>query len=126
MNALFAINHVLLTLLGISTGLVKLFGMPEELEIYQNAGFSPAATFGFGVAQLALALALLHPKSARVGAIGLALSFVVATGILFVNEMTTFGVSSLLFIAMAGLVIARPQINVATVLRGRGRAEAPN
>ena len=108
MFKLLFINRVLLTLLGTATGAVKLFQMEQEMVIFAEAGFSTAATIAFGVVQIAAALLLLDARTARLGAGGLLISFVLATGVLFINGMIAFGVFSLLFIAMAALVIARP------------------
>ena len=46
------INRVLLTVLSIMTGVVKLAQMPEEMEIFRQAGFSDPLILGFGVVQL--------------------------------------------------------------------------
>ena len=78
------------------------------MRIFAEAGFSYSATVAFGVLQLIAALMLLRAQSVRLGAGLLLVSFVVATGVLFVNGIIAFGLASLLFIAMAGLLVARP------------------
>ena len=108
MKLLTTIDRILLLLLGTSTGLVKIFGMAEEMQIFAEAGFSYGATVAFGVFQLVAALMLLRAERVRLGAGLLLVSFVVATGVLFVNGIIAFGLASLLFIAMAGLLVARP------------------
>ncbi len=95
------LNHVLLTLLSLSTGAVKLAQMPEEMEIFRQAGFPDWATMAFGVVQVAGGLLLLPPQTTRVGAVVTALTFAAATGVLFVNGLVAFGLFSLLFIASA-------------------------
>lgn len=119
MKTLMLINRVLLTLLGVSTGAVKLFGMEQEMALFAKAGFSTGATVAFGIVQIAAALLLLHNRSARVGAIGLLISFVIATGVLFINGMIPFGVVSLSFIAMAGFVIAKPELQLSRSAKSR-------
>lgn len=97
------INRVLLTLLSISTGAVKLAQMEAEMVIFREIGFPDAATIAFGVVQVVGGLLLLPNKTTRIGAWVMLPTFVFATVVLFVNEMIPFGVSSVLFIAMAAL-----------------------
>jgi len=120
-RALLLTNRVLLTLLGMMTGAVKLGQMAEEMALFANAGFSTAATMGFGFVQLAAAIALLHVRSARAGAITLLLTFVIATGVLFINAMIPFGLVSLVFIAMAALAASEPELGAPL----KARASSP-
>lgn len=95
------INRVLLTLLSIMTGVVKLAQMQEEMQIFEQAGFSTAATMGFGLVQLIGGLLLIPNPTHRIGAVVMIPTFVVATGVLFVNGLVPFGLFSLSFIASA-------------------------
>lgn len=103
MKALVLVNRVLLFLLGLSTGVVKLARMPEEMQIFREAGFNDPAILAFGVVQIGAALLLLRGGTVRLGSAVLGLTFVIATGVLFINSVHVFGVASLLFIAMAAL-----------------------
>ena len=95
------INRVLLTLLSISTGAVKLSRMDEEMVLYRGAGFADEATLAFGALQLGLGLLLLPARTTQLAAWGMAVTFVIATAVVFINGMVPFGIASLLFIAMA-------------------------
>ena len=108
MKIALLVDRVLLTLLGISTGLVKIFFMENEMVIFRNAGSPDWLTVVFGVVQLLAALLLIPSRTVRLGAAMLIPTFVIATGVLFVNEMFTFGVVSLLFIVMAVVQAAFP------------------
>ena len=101
MRIALLVNRVLLTLLSISTGAVKLAGMAEEMEIFRAAGFPDALTVVFGVVQVAGGLLLLPNVTTRYGAWVMVPTFVIASGVLFVNGLLPFGVFSLLFIASA-------------------------
>lgn len=101
MNVAIVVNRALLVLLGVSTGAVKLARMEAEMVLFRGAGFSDLATIGFGVVQIAATLACLHRATRLAGAVALGLTFVAATGVLFVNGLVPFGVFSVLFIAMA-------------------------
>ena len=103
MKWLLWINRVLLTLLSISTGAVKLAQMDAEMVIFRNIGFPDVATILFGVVQLVGGLLLIPNKTTRLGAWVMLPTFAFATLVLFVNRMIPFGVSSILFIAMAAL-----------------------
>lgn len=95
------VNRVLLTALSVMTGAVKIGRMAEEMHIFREAGFSDGLTVAFGVVQLALGLLLIPSATTRGAAWGMAGTFVLATGVLFLNGMVAFGVFSLLFIASA-------------------------
>ena len=95
------INRVLLTLLSISTGAVKLGRMEEEMVLFRNAGFADGATLAFGALQLGLGLLLIPARTTQYAAWGMAVTFGIATAVVFINGMIPFGVASLLFIAMA-------------------------
>jgi uncharacterized membrane protein YphA (DoxX/SURF4 family) len=101
MSAIRWINRVLLALLSISTGAVKLAQMEDEMRIFREAGFPDALTIVFGVVQLGGGVLVVVPRTTALGGWVMAPTFVIATGVLLVNGMTTFGVASLLFIAMA-------------------------
>ena len=101
------INRILLTALSIMTGVVKLVKMDAEMEIFRNIGMSDGATIGFGVLQLLGGLLLIPPKTTRLGAWIMLPTFCFATYVVFANSMIPFGISSLLFIAMALLHATR-------------------
>lgn len=108
MRIALRVNLVLLTLLGISTGVVKLLSMDEEMALFRHVGFSSTATMLFGAVQLTAGLALLHPKTRRGGAAVLIPTFVFATYALFAKGVMPFAPLSLLFVAMAALVVRFP------------------
>lgn len=92
---------VILILLSISTGLVKIFGMEDEMKLFRGAGFSDALTLVFGIIQTLGGLMLILPNTRRAGAITMAVTFAIATVVVFINGMVVFGLFSLLFIALA-------------------------
>lgn len=95
------INHVLMVLIGVSSGIFKLAGGEPDVKMYAALGFSAVATAAVGAAQLA-AGACLVPKRTRVpAALALAGINALATAVLFVNGVQPFGAISMLFIAMA-------------------------
>lgn len=104
MKRLFWINFALLTLLSVSTGIVKIAGLEADVAIFAAMGFSPGMTAAFGVLQALAGLALLPAQTRRTAAVVLAATFVVATAGLFISGIHPFSWISLTFIAMAALV----------------------
>lgn len=92
---------VILILLSIATGVTKLIQMPEEMELFRNAGFSDMMTMLFGLIQVAGGILLIPTKTRKYGAIIMLLSFVIATIVVFIKGMIGFGIFSILFIALA-------------------------
>ncbi len=92
---------VLLILLSISTGVVKLFQMEEEMKLFRDAGIGDTLTILFGVVQTIGGIMLIVPKTRKLSAGIMAITFTIATIIVFINGMMAFGFSSILFIALA-------------------------
>lgn len=67
------------------------------MQLFRTIGFSDAMTVVFGVVQLIGAVLLVAPKTTRIGAVWMAVTFLFATGVLLANGMVLFGVASLLF-----------------------------
>ena len=92
----------LLILLSLATGITKLIQMPEEMELFRNAGFSDTLTILFGVVQVIGGIMLIPARTRSYGALLMAITFVIASVVVFMNGMTTFGLVSILFIVLAG------------------------
>lgn len=95
------VNFYLLLLLSVSTGLVKLFQMPEEMVLFRNVHWSDTLIILFGVLQTLCGVLLIPSKTRKVSSLLLAFTYVIATGVVFANNMVEFGVVSILFILMA-------------------------
>lgn len=108
MKVILKVVLVLLIMLSISTGLVKLARMDEEMILFRNAGWSDVLIVLFGVVQLIGGLLLLPAKTRKNGALLMTFTYLIATIVVFMNEMWTFGVVSILFIAMAFIIYKRP------------------
>ncbi len=98
------IVFVLLFIQSVATGAVKIGGLQADVDIFAELGFSYGMTVAFGVLQLVLGLALLHPAARRPAAAALAVTFAIATAGLFAAGIHPFSYVSLLFIALAAPV----------------------
>ena len=94
---------VLLILLSISTGLVKVFGFEEDVQIFANMGFSFTATVIFGLIQAIGGVLLIFLQTRKYGAWVMIVTFIIATIGLFISGISGFGVASILFIVLAVL-----------------------
>lgn len=108
MKLLQKINLALLIVLSISTGLVKLASMEAEMVIFRNAGWSDDLIYLFGIIQSTGGFLLIPNNTRKIGGYLMAPTFLIATIILFVNNMIPFGIFSILFILMATWTIIKP------------------
>ena len=102
---------IVLLLLGYSTSIVKFISLDAEVKLFQNAGFTKELIFAFGLLQFIATTLTAIPKTRRYGAIILAITFMIATVVVFISQMIGFGVFSISFILLA-LIFARiPKLN---------------
>lgn len=103
MKTLLWINHVLIVLFAVSSGVFKLLGGVPDLEVFSHLGMSAAMVAVFGAVQASGGLALLFARTKVPGAVVVTLSNALATAGLIAAGVQPFGVISILFIAMAAL-----------------------
>lgn len=99
---------VLVILLSLATGATKIAQMPEEMQLFGNAGFNTWATVLFGLVQIAGGMMMAFRKTRKIGAIIMTMTFAAASIVVFVNEMMAFGLVSLLFIAASAVFVVHP------------------
>lgn len=109
MKTLLTVNWILTTLLSISTGVFKLLQQEADIQLFEKIGFNTTATTILGAIQLIGGLLLIPAKTRKLGAYIMIPSFVLASVAVFANGMMGFGIVSILFIAMAYLVVVREQ-----------------
>lgn len=98
-------NWILVTLLSISTGLFKVLQQEADIQLFEKIGFNSVATTMLGIVQLIGGIMLIVPKTRKMGAYIMIPTFILASIAVFANGMIPFGIVSLFFIGMAGLVI---------------------
>ena len=107
MKIFLTVNWILTTLLSISTGVFKLLQQEADIQLFEKIGFNTTATTLLGLVQLIGGLLLIPAKTRKWGAYIMIPTFLLASVAVFANGMTAFGIVSVLFIAMAYLVIVR-------------------
>ena len=105
MKIVFTINWVLTTLLSIATGVFKLLQQEADIELFSAIGFTEIMTTILGAIQLIGGILLIPAKTRKLGAYIMIPTFIIASIAVFANHLIAFGIVSLLFIAMAYLVI---------------------
>lgn len=99
------INLILLTLLGLTSGVAKLMQLPDEVKFFLAAGFSLNLLLLLGASQLVGGVLLLFRNLRIPGALALAITFLVSTIAIFASGNVAFGVFSVVPIVMAFFVI---------------------
>jgi len=117
MRTVFRVNHVLVVLFALSSGLFKVAGGRADIELFAHIGMSAAAVAVFGVIQALGGFLAMWRFTARFGAAIVTVCNAFATVGLFLAGVQPFGAISVLFIVMA----------FAAMVRGRSepRVDAP-
>jgi len=105
MKTVFTINWILTLLLSIATGVFKLLQQEADIELFSAIGFTETMTTALGAIQLLGGILLIPAKTRKLGAYIMIPTFIIASIAVFANNLIGFGIISLLFIAMAYLVI---------------------
>lgn len=108
MRVIRILNHVLISLFAVSSGLFKVIGGAADIDVFGKMGMTATAVAIFGAVQAAAGLGLQFGRTSRVAAILLVLCNVLATTGLFVAGIVPFGVVSILFVAMAAWELSWP------------------
>ena len=95
----------IIALLSIAAGLAKVMQTQQEMDFLQGLGLSSVLIVVFGLVQI-LGGALLLPRRTRLpGAVLAASALLVSTVLLFVGGNVTFGLISLIPVALACVII---------------------
>ena len=105
LNILRRINLVFVIALGTIAGIVKVMRLPMEVEFFEYARLGGNSVVVFGVVQLVGSVLLVFPRTRFWGASVVAATFLSVTVMLFAAGLITFGVISVLPVAMVGIII---------------------
>jgi hypothetical protein len=111
MKSVINLLIVIISLLSLFAGIAKVIHSPDEVEFLQHFMFNDFAITLYGVIQI-FAAALLsigqlfsHHKVAKVGAVFVALAFLLSSVLIFVSGNFIFALISLFPVACAALII---------------------
>ena len=105
MKIFYKVVLVLTVLLSISTGIFKIMQQEADIQLFRALGFNEIMTTLLGVIQLAGGVLMIFSKYRKTGGLIMIPTFIIASIAVFMNQMRLFGVVSLLFIAMAYIVV---------------------
>lgn len=97
----------IIALLSIAAGLAKVMQAPQEMAFLQGTGLSTAMIVAFGLFQLLGGVLLIPVRTRLPGAVLAALAFLVSAVLIFTSGDLTFGLVSLLPVALACVIIYR-------------------
>lgn len=101
------VNHALISAFGVMSGMYKVSGGEADIRVFSHLGMTPLLIAVFGAAQAATGLLTWWPQARRPAAWALAGCNALATAGLFAAGVVPFGVFSILFVAMAALILKR-------------------
>jgi len=105
MKTLLQINLVILVLLAISSGVTKIILMPQEVQFFGSVGFSNLMLIIFGVSQVVGGLMLVLSKTRLIGAIIIAITFIISAVVLFMSENIVVAIVTCFTLLMLSVVI---------------------
>lgn len=103
MKILMTVIVILLVILGVSSGISKIMLLPQEIQFFGGV-FTNTQIVVFGVVQCVGAILLILRRSRIIGAIILALTFIISTVLILISGEIGFGLFSLLPIILIWLV----------------------
>lgn len=107
------VNMVLITiiaLLSIAAGVAKVMAVPEEVQFLESFGFSVTLISAYGLCQILGGFLFALPKTRIVGAVITIAAFALSTVLIFISGNLTFGVVSIVPIALASMVVFLPRL----------------
>ena len=105
MKIFFNIVLVLLVLLASSSGITKIMLIQREVDFFSQYGFTNPILIGFGVTQLMAGLLLVAPKTRIIGALLIAITFLISAVLLLMSSSIPMAVITLIFVALAGFIV---------------------
>ncbi len=101
-NVLLAI----ILLLSLAAGLAKVLSTPAEVQFFASAGLAEGWLLPLGLVQLLGAIAVVVARLRRIGLLAIAGGFALSSAVIFATGNMTFGLVSLIPVALAMLLAA--------------------
>ena len=98
---------VILIFLAVSSGITKIMLMQQDVAFFSPYGFTNPILIGFGVTQLLGGVLLAIPKTRVVGAVIVALTFIISAVILVMAGSIPMAVVTIICTLLLGFVIKR-------------------
>ena len=98
---------VVLVFLAVSSGVTKIMLMPQDVEFFGAYGFTDPILIAFGIIQLLGGLLLALPKTRIIGALCVAITFLISAVILGLSGNIIVTTITLICVALLGYIIQR-------------------
>ncbi|TDR23520.1 hypothetical protein [Marinicella litoralis] len=105
MKIFYQVITVILMLLAVSSGISKIMLMEQDVMFFAPYGFSNALLMIFGVAQVIGGLLLMPFKTRVLGAIIVAITFVISLVMLLMAKSMLFAAVTLVSLLLLGMVV---------------------
>ena len=107
MKTLFYVILALLVLLAVSSGMTKIMLMQQDVDFFGQYGFTNPTLILFGVIQLIGGILLAIPRARVIGAIVVAITFVISAIVLAMAGNVPVTIVTLLCVALLGFIIKK-------------------
>ncbi|GJM06113.1 MAG: hypothetical protein DHS20C09_21090 [marine bacterium B5-7] len=95
----------ILVFLAVSSGVTKIMLMEQDVEFFSTYGFTNPLLIAYGTAQVIGGLLLIPPKTRVLGAIIVAITFVISLVMLIMANSWLFTVVTIISLLLLGMVI---------------------
>lgn len=105
MKAVSVIILVILILLAVSSGITKILLMQQDVEFFGKYGFSNPILVTFGLIQLIGGLLLVFSRTRFVGAVVVAITFLVSLVVILMEGNIPVGITTVIATLLLGVVM---------------------
>jgi len=105
MNIFLKVNLAILVFLATSSGVTKIMLMPQDAEFFGNYGFTNPILIAYGTSQLIGGILLIIRKTRFVGAVIVAVTFLISAVVLIMAGNIPFTVFTFVAMLMLGVVM---------------------
>ena len=105
MKIFFKVVLVILIFLAVSSGITKIMLMPQDVEFFGKYGFTDPILIAYGATQLLGGILLIMSKSRIIGAVLIAITFLISAVVLAMDGNIPVTIITLIFVFLLGFVI---------------------
>ena len=105
MKIFFKVVLVILIFLAVSSGITKIMLMPQDVEFFGKYGFTDPILIAYGATQLLGGILLIMSKSRIIGAVLIAITFLISAVVLAMDGNIPVALITLIFVFLLGFVI---------------------
>jgi len=105
MKIFFRVILIILVFLAVSSGITKIMLMAQDVEFFGKYGFSNSMLIAFGISQIIGGILLVFQKTRFIGAIVVAITFLISAVLLIMDKNIPFTIFTLIALCMLGLIM---------------------